>query len=630
METLPPELLALVCQNVKKDYQPSLISFALTSKQCYAAATKERFRNVQITIKDAETLKSDVSHILDVLKASSSLKHVRQLKIQGSMCGNTKPSHSSNTSQDCKSSMKAIPWYDPKDLLTEDWVSEPVENARQSADIFWSPLATLVGQLPCLAITEFVCKDQIPSCLLRALEGHPNPQTTLRLNSGVNAEIGHLARIVLSSPLLSCITMHRNTKTLIEESLVGSILSTSSPNLEEVRLICDGSGFGAPAPSRFSSVLPWYGQDRSGAKQTLRILRFASRQRSNGDNMLQSWHRRTDLARLEVLDLRCHVGMPMLHWATLNAPFVALTDLYIESELFRSSDAGLYHAAEAFLLSLPTLQGLSMCGIPKLEVLSTILSHHGSTLRRLHFRPVMHDAPNRSDALNEIELIRDLCPNIQHLTFHVRRRRGDAREVAVYKFLGTLRNLTRLSLSLDASMHLSYWPTINHIQGPSHEGNGPHLDKSTFLQLPFNKSRPHSVLNGHICENLVNSTVDATLAKSILHVIAESKSPNSLPLQILKVCPIGAGSFGPIHSPTGLDEVFEETARSWAVMPSPRDDQVGMLIAQELAPARQFQGQFEEPKPLLANVDRVFRRIWPDQGSGDWRDKWKSIPLAGS
>ena len=486
---------------------------------------------------------------------------------------------------------------------------------------------------------------------MRALETHPNPGIKLHLSNGNNFELDRDSGAVLTSQLLSCVTLpqfERFESHELPSSIVGTLLASLPSTVDEARIM-----YGKSGPMRSNEFLK-VPASRDGAHNedmgSLRILRFVSDNFALNRHHFQTWSRRTRFSMLEMLDVRGTLTNCAMRWMIENTPFVALTDLSMSDGLFAEDNDSflggfIYELGRPFLLSLPPLQGFSMVSVPHLDCLSEILAHHGPSLRRLHFRPTVPKlAMDRSRALNEIEMIRELCPNLQHLTFCIRRTRGDTREVAIYRFLGTLPKVVSLDLTLDASVD-PHSPAHNFARFHNAPSNNyatesrviPHLvqqphdikDDQAYWGRTFpkrlNDPFPYREFkNGHIRDAFVNGAVDENLVKSIFRIIASSKGPTSSPLQALKVRVVCRNDLGEFPK---VQPVFDELAQSWIVTPSPRDDRIPPLVAYKLdSPRRSLERVRENPR-LDPRVETIFRRIWPELGTGGWTKEWKSFPL---
>lgn len=138
-----------------------------------------------------------------------------------------------------------------------------------------------------------------------------------------------------------------------------------------------------------------------------------------------------------------------LDWLASTSPSAALTDPYIEHELFPPEDRLRQDVAQALLQNIPPLRGMNISGVPDPDRLRAILSQHGPSMQQLHFRSAQEGIPSPSDTQNKLEAIVDLYPALAHLIFHLVRTEGDHREVALYRLFGTLKHLTCLNLTFD-------------------------------------------------------------------------------------------------------------------------------------------------------------------------------------
>lgn len=652
MESLPIELLTLICEYLKLGHPPSLISFALTSKQFYAAATKELFRNIRFRINCYATLKSDVAGYLHALKTSGSLKHVRQLTICDFHAKNqrikkndrrltlrssahlSRPNTVQNENVQRKESR--VSWQDLKgpflgDPFAEDWLTTPDQPPEGSVDRLLTPLTTLIQQLPCLALVQYKCGYKIPKCLLRCLENRPNAAIKLRVHSNCSVQFeSHAADVtfsdhpVLSSPLLTCVSLYMDPS-LIAKSGRGRFLATISPALKEMKIF----GPSLSHPPQYPSALMYQGQEVK--KIPLQVLRLADASLiyGHGRRLLEAWYHLVDFAALKVLDLQfLRMDNQTLAWAVATTPFSALTDLEVGDEISAriTPSFQLHYTAEAFLLSLHPLQRLSMRGIPKLARLHAVLKHHGPSLRQLHFRPATEMNRDYTHTYGKAMLIRRFCPSLQHLTFHMPRSTGNRHEVTIYQVLGRLPRLIRLDLTLDAFVPFQSSTTKGGSVLPPTPPDDEYVNDKIFFKLPFDGERDSALLNGHVRDSFVNSAIDSKLAKRVFQIISCEKTPQDSPLQFLSIRIIGAGTYFLLPHDKVLYDMGKELAHSYVVTLSPRDDQSGMLVTTEIVPTDEFRVGDQLPVTLDDRTERVFRRIWPKKGN-DPRYHWESLPL---
>lgn len=136
-----------------------------------------------------------------------------------------------------------------------------------------------------------------------------------------------------------------------------------------------------------------------------------------------------------------------------------------------------------------------------------------------------------------------------------------------------------------------------------------------------------ALINGRVRGALINTSIDRTLACSIFEAVSAGKSKMSVPLERLDVKAIRVGKFvgnmGNIILSDALVHVFNTISEEWQVKRSPRDD-TDELVAKETGELRHPMDPNTTPFPELL---KVWRSLWPEHESGDWKNEWHSLPL---
>jgi hypothetical protein len=299
-------------------------------------------------------------------------------------------------------------------------------------------------------------------------------------------------------------------------------------------------------------------------------------------------------------------------------------------------------------------------------VLDTALSIHGETLEHLALlgSPRHPDLKSATLGKEEVEQIVRSCPKLRHLSATVRRTHGDGEELAIYRAIGSFPSLESVDLSLDVSEQVVEEVeeeddedddsieenTDDEENASNHEDkrreeqtdkNDIHIpqnqnqqDDGSFDQQPFNPTTRafQGVLNHHIQEHLTNCAVDAELATSIFRAIASAKPAGSISLSRLTICVVGGGRLGQSETVYSLATVTAQLGRSWLVTLYPGIDRTrtGEILVKELQGSQKWPGVMKTTNRLPRDVATIFRRIWSEseEGEGDWRKEWRSLPLA--
>ncbi|RHZ46632.1 uncharacterized protein CDV56_104846 [Aspergillus thermomutatus] len=226
-----------------------------------------------------------------------------------------------------------------------------------------------------------------------------------------------------------------------------------------------------------------------------------------------------DFSVLQTLDLTSPIqGEALEAWAD-HLHFLALQTLrlLLGTQMGRTGQApDFYLKATRFLQSLPALSDVYLDEWHSQLPIGTLTQSHGPRLRKLSVAGL----PWQCFTENDILQLGRHCPLLEKMSIPIRRTQGDAREVALYKALGTVRNLKFLDLVLDVSD-----PTLDQ----EHASIDPDWDDFDNQPANVNLGGINPSRNGHIRRLLINTLIDKQLACSILEVISAAK-PQDAPL----------------------------------------------------------------------------------------------------
>lgn len=291
-----------------------------------------------------------------------------------------------------------------------------------------------------------------------------------------------------------------------------------------------------------------------------------------------------------------------------------------------------------FLRHLPKLTTLRLKNLNRLESVVPGLS---PSLRVLELDTLHGGLGPLCD--DHIHQLAQLCPLIEDLALEIRRSRGDAAEVSRYRAIGRLPRLQRLRIHLDAS------PPMPFALGSGAGGSGSTIDieqqssydttiEPWFDELDTRRARGPLRLyrRGHIRDVLVNSAIDAALARSIWTVIQDSKRSTPLsgtavlrPLERLELCTVRDDMF-PLPCAVLL-RYFSALRRRWVVERDVRDDARDVLHVVQVDAGAHREWFMEDcciPTKGKRHVLEIWRREWLAKGEGsDWWEDWESRPL---
>ncbi|KAJ4294793.1 hypothetical protein N0V88_005027 [Collariella sp. IMI 366227] len=234
LDYLPFETLSAIRNYLEHSHPPSVLSFALANKRCYAVASAFWYRNITFGVGPSELLAQDAQRCEDLLRRDSAFQHVRRVIVYGQpggLLGRVYFPGDEGASTDQPSTWerlrpaKLIKWpyrhegrlIDRLGLLS-DWPpgrSDTVPAQVCQSDKDWRPPCRLVELLPALTDFFFICRStQFPPCLLCTLHQHFSPPR-LKLhvdffhlpNKHALPYVNHLPAIIKRCPLLEILSV---------------------------------------------------------------------------------------------------------------------------------------------------------------------------------------------------------------------------------------------------------------------------------------------------------------------------------------------------------------------------------------------------------------------------------------
>ncbi|EAQ89721.1 predicted protein [Chaetomium globosum CBS 148.51] len=514
---LPVEILFTICEHIGHSHPSSVLSFALTNKRNYSIACAILYRTIVVEACHSEQLALDTQRCEDLLRRDSAFPHVRRFIVYG---GFWKPSYDNHSLERKPMPFKKLfgsPYDDDEDddqgiivSFVEGLTFErtPGLNIGQ-LDACWESLCRLVKLLSGLADFVFALPDLMPPCLLETLHNQfPAPSLTrlrlhvfgFALSSLADGKPDPHELSLASSPLLHRIWVHycdtdgydRDGRPSYHGAVVAELAEGFSPNLKDVRLFQDWGDPKdpdgrilppPPARKRFSKDPPAIG--------SLRCLEVAGIQmyhdyRGLPEAALRCWRTSTDFSVLQTLNLRQRLDRGGLAFLEEWCSFPNLTTLTLHYDTRAGAGRADAETLHNFLCALPNLRSLELQGSCTLHLKATAFN---PGLRRLGL-------PNQPAELDY--------------------ERGPE-EVKLYRVLGTLPRLRRLSLALDASSptaEIRYF-IPKRAESLVLQGNA-HLSTDSTSTIRYAPTR--AVFNA-----FVDSAVDAKLARAIFTAVSQGK-----------------------------------------------------------------------------------------------------------
>lgn len=603
---------------------PSLHAFARVNWASYYAASAYLFHTLHFEVNESQDVINLTEEYSKRLERAFAFGHVRCIEIHDRL-DEEMPNQTARSRRSRRRTQRRI---DSEIQRNEGWL----------------PLATLVKRLSGLSDLIFGGSHKLPICLLNALhQRHQRCRLHMRRFRPRNSDGSPVAEGKLnSSPCLHSIQYawtddigYDRYMPQADHELVMRVISGLAPNLKEV--ICDHWGppaeFADSSLAGFQPVIETHSQASLNSLSLLHSFAFPTSE-------IHDWMSCTDFSALESLRLQqdCRKEST-LRYLIANAHLPRLKTLSLRMkwkyEGFPSAETS--ENAREFLQWLPPLRSLTFLGWSLREIpMDSILVHHGPCLVDLFLAPCPGLHPTSSDLRQIVEN----CPVLENLAISIRRTYGDGQEVALYRALGSLPKLQHLTLDLDVSeaQCVPIEPTPEDSDDEASQVWIPfdvHAlpDHDLFREFDLEpcaiaSNLSETPINGRVRGALINTAIDKALACSIFEAISAGKPKMSLPLKRLDVKAIRVGEFvgntGNINMSCAMVDIFNAIAKEWRVERNPRDDTDG-LVAKEIGEPERF---LDPNMRLVPELTKVWRSLWPEHESGDWKNEWHSFPLS--
>jgi hypothetical protein len=638
--------LEYICEYVASgDRRPrSLFSLSLASRLCCLAATAQRFSRLRLTIRDKKKLRDDVRRWTEILSLDNRFRHVRRVTVVGFMRDDESPIYSrqkdwangwpadNDDDSDSDSDSDGLPPLHPRfaPAVTRDFF--PAKPAltplhKQAQHAAWLPFAHFLAQLPGLTDLVYACTHQLPRCVLDALHQH-HPRSRLHMHAFSFRSL-HQARdtptdidpdefALATSPCLYSIDTKleaHGSPGLVDYNLdaVARMVTGYAPAIRRVRV-----NYYAPARSASKrNTTPWQGfladsPDRHAAGQgeaaavskrgCLDTLYLSD------DRRLEDWNARTDFGHLRRFELQYIMfGHPTLETLVRMArhdEFRSLRELGLAAT-WHEDKQGQDELISLFLLAVPPLKVLKLGLHFGERAFGAALRRHGSTLRRLHLDPDAEGgfvlSPERICEMQQC------CPGLDDVQLCIPRRQGGPEEVAIYRTLGRLPQLRRLTLLLDCHNGLleddEEVKALNTLYDAEGDGQDPERDVYREIQLLVAR------------KTLINAAVDEALARAIFHEIVNVVNA---PLERLFIDPKIPEFVFPDDIGSDFDHLAQWIGRSWVCTKYNTRDRDDVLVRRKVVDK-----WYGWPEEAPSNVDEecidLWTELWPRRAA-DWWD----------
>lgn len=640
IESLPLEIQQIVLEYLST-YESSLRAFAHANWTCLTLASPFLYHTIQVRV-DPDADQVSIGKFYKWTQAPQTLTRLKYVKCLV-ICENK--SEARSRSSDSKDTGPPYIFLTRNPITSHGYLQsyglspeKKLDNHKQAAlesNGFWLPLVHLIPQLPRLSDLLFSLQIQFPKCLLDQIH---TIRPFCRLHIGYfflrslpKTDMDSYEFQLASSPCLySLKTVHNGfvhseanmPSSCYHENAVARMASGLAPNLNEITLVYPSPGAALMHynPPLWSGSSQEDGEICTKAGGNLRFLRLEHFFHVTGDRM-DYWCTQTDFTRLQALEFDANLSSDLLrHLATFQLP--CLETLVLSGLRYEREDSENHaEAVNELLKRLPPLKSLTLeAWYPEISIEGLAL-HHGPRLSELKLLNYAGENLTKDD----LEVLGHCCPFLRDITLSLVRSQGDSTEVGLYKALGSIPRLQ--SILLDLHVAKTYSPLDNQ---EDEEGNvfNASVEDEFDRQVPL-ESLTESLTeacNGAMREQLINCAFDKTLAQSIFDAISSGKPQISLPLEELTVRITDPEDFRLWDYPMSLVCVLFHMCRPWRVTRNVRDDRRHEIQAEQTVP---MPGQLLPLPPALEDwLEAIWRRVWPEKMSEDWKSDWHSLPLA--
>ena len=649
LEALPLEILETICEFLAHFHsnRRALFAFSLASRTCSSAATKQRFERIRFQVRGKDKLHRDVERWDETLGLGRHA-YVRRVRIDGHI-----PLREMNLSDDEEHYQKSYANerfrhlsedYDESDL-DDDWdhfckpskdlktsFNRPLptfsKEIRQLQDEMWLPLARFLGRLPALRDLVYSSPDPLSACILSSMRRHhPNSRLHVHELSLPNLFLlaglsGNTKPDEFSLTALPCLhsvdamyhDFYHNSESIdYHEQMLSQIAAAAASRLQSVQLFYHSARWwpareqGHPGTLKALGDGPLTGKQGdsttlSNSRARLQSLVLGGNSRTLNRHHFDAWDAYIDLSRLQSLEIRKVVDSEVLQSLNHLAKDLKLESLhslalsgtpYIKQgwsvhETFSDMDGTM----SQLLHNLNSLDDLRLKGFVGEKTFKAVLDRHGPTLHRLQFVPdrqMRMRVEQYTISQSFVEEIQKNCPNLRELEMLVARTGGDELESGMYRLLGTLPKLKRLSLKLDCNSLSKLLRDRKHQPEES----------------DLSRTRMREVLQGY--------AVDSSLARQIFHLVSKAGTVQHLRLEF---------AHDQYYFREWLSRMISFVSRSWVI----RRTSAGKVAHRQVNKTRSPKmGCNRDSQPHLQQ--QLALETWPDMKTGDWKNEWYSLPL---
>ncbi|KAF2672241.1 hypothetical protein BT63DRAFT_477034 [Microthyrium microscopicum] len=615
LDSLPVELLVMICEQLAIVHKPSLKSIACVNKTLRDATIPSLFATVKFTILD-------LAQLVDALQRlpSDAIPVVKHFIVDRWLWVPNWPEHIDLTNSGryiaSWSSEQEDPtadvFFPPRHILHPKREPRILENSSAQSDSVWDPLANVIAQMTLLSELTWKSESRLPMCLLTQIH-KSHSGCKLRIDSfrfsNRDGKLDAHEYAIATSPCLYGIRFNQWYQAADHPHADGAtraLVKGIAPNLKEVSLIewdnTWGKGWsrrtwrGVPGNVSFNA----YTHGAMGSLTTLVL---------DGTNNIRGWRDATQFPLLRTLAVVGINAETVEHLAKCQLP--SLTSLFLAPQslsVFEGSEL-VFQMVQQLARTGSRLQELSLGEQPYPKMIWPALEIFGKSLKKF----CLYSGFSKHAfvwGVPMLEKIRSLCPQLEELSLQVPRTFGDKQEVAIYQALGSFPRLRRIHVALNCAVETKFIELSD---------SGWKWSGHSFETLQ-NKSAA-ATANPFCFSVLINCCIDEVLAKSIFAAICSGKTLDSFPLEILKIESTNTKQGEKLSNKPWEDRFSDQMqttveilARKWLITVNPNQDRPNELISVQFGPRYQ-QDLHTQPwwfAWLSSSEQAAMKELWPD------------------
>ncbi|KAH8701018.1 hypothetical protein BGW36DRAFT_375398 [Talaromyces proteolyticus] len=412
LDCLPSLVLSLIYDQIYLSSPNTLRCLLLVSRGCYHAAVPYVYRNLSLMVSSHKGLHEDCAELQENRLGSQFLVHVRCLKVWGYL-----PLLTEEDSPEFEEFPDYPEEWDPEHGHV--FYGDRPDGSAEEVQEAWKPLVTIIQKSHHISDFIWICLNQLPPCLLKAVEqSHPTSRLhmrSFRLRSLCSDEDHGITDPheldLIQSPNLHSISVRVTTSGIdgkpdYNKDAIFQVAAVAA-NLKHVNIV-------KTRPASSPEVMRYYMQGGSGSPQPWKgfvpPLEFSKKGELisltySGDpgvelGELLEWSHCIDLSKIRYLILGQVSDRQVIN-SVARTKFTSLEMLDVLPTDATASEI------EHMMDCLPPLKDLRLvCNIP-FSSMEKVLQRHGPTLRRMTIHHRM--------SLKQLKKVMCYCPFLEYL-----------------------------------------------------------------------------------------------------------------------------------------------------------------------------------------------------------------------